>query len=184
MRRPPRKLVNSAAALAQSLNVDRSTAYRWIRGGCPREADGSFDVAAVAIWARAMRAFARETAVARRNGERPEPGPVLGDLRNGTAPGSVERAQADGVLKKLQAALKAEELKRIRGETVSRAHVPELLAQRMQMFRGALRAVARRVSPRIVNEPDVRKIQAVFDEAHDALLWECHGRKPGEIGSA
>lgn len=170
----------SQAGLARALGVHAGTVRRWVRKGCPRNSDGSFDVEAVRAWVQDMRATGRQKAVEKIHGGYDEDDAPVEDLGGGSSDAAREKRDVDAQYKKLRAALLALELKTKRAELVPRSEIETMLVSRMQTFKRALRALARRIAPELVNVPDVREIQTKLAKAHDDLLWDAYGGRDGD----
>ena len=137
--------------LAKALGVARGTVYRWIRHGCPREPDGSFDVSHVSRW-RATQAAAR------------------GD--SGAGATAVERWQA------ARAERIELEVRELRGELIRRDEVEELMANVAAAMRRDMRRLGRKLARDLVNVPDAREIQRRVNLEHDRILRLWAGARP------
>lgn len=177
----------SLAELARACNVNERTVRRWIDRGLRPDAHGWFVAADVAAFVRGLRARGDATRSRKQQANKlelaapapasdadaPQPGGLLAD----------ERARVDLRHRQLRAAKIAEELKRMRGETVERGAVADLLRMRMTAFKRELRATGRRLSVQLAGLTDPLEIQQIIDDALDAILWRCYGRPPAGEGA-
>lgn len=164
-------------ALARACGVSKPTIYRWIKRGCPRNADGSFDPVAVAEWAQQMRHEAKVQGAsgAPRDAAAGEAAtaPVV-DLGEGRRQ-FIDRERAEAEWRQHRADLSKLELEERRGELVPRADIAELLRHRALLFRKLFDAMRRRLGPRMVGLTDPREADLILAEEHNALLAEVYG---------
>ena len=176
MARRKRQVVRGAQALAAACGVQRSTAYRWIKDGAPSRDDGSFDVDAVAAWARERRSKS-----AAREQIAPD---VQHNLGTGRAANIDARTAADVSYRQVRAALAALQLQEKRGELVRRQEVADLLVGRAMLFRRRFDSMRRRLPLRLVGLTEAREIDAVLSAEFDQLLREAYGTDDNTDGSS
>lgn len=173
MARRKTRTVSTPQELAAACNVGRSTAYRWVQDGCPRNQDGTFDVDVVAEWARRRRSESASRAPA-------DEIEMVHDLGTGKVTEMTERAHADVTYRKIRTALAALELKKRKGDVIEREKVAELLARRAVLFRRRFDAMRRRLPLRLAGVNDPREIDSVLSLEFDELLSEAYGAGPQE----
>lgn len=159
--------VRTLAELADALEVDFSTAWRWTQSGIPTEADGSYVVEKVDAWRRqrASNSRRRSTAILPRDVGAPALAPSSEDKRWAT---EYRKAKA------LREVLLLQEL---RGQVIEIDKVEDLLVARALELRRSLLALGRRLAPVLVGK-DVRALQAAIDEETSRIL-EHYARADG-----
>lgn len=172
--RKPRR-VHTAGELANACGVGRATAYRWIRRGCPRRDDGSFDVDAVAEWAVRMRHVAKVSA--RRGVPPPDVEAAAGDVAvRGSRRAWAQGEQAEAEWRQSRAELLGLEVQVRRGELVPRADVAAMLRTRAMMFRRRFDMLRRSLPKRVLGLSDPREVDAILQEEFGLLVAEAYER--------
>jgi len=158
-------IAKGAAALAKALPRHLETVRRWIRNGCPRRKDGTFDVDQVRKWARAQRTKAGQ------NGrEALLPNDSQGQDRGGGT-SEVDR------FRKMRTLREAIQVRKLQGELIDRGEVVNLLLARLLTFRRDLEAMVRApelAAVRTILELKVRAMLERYANTADLPLVQPH----------
>lgn len=145
--------VRTQKALAEAMGVARGTASKWVRAGCPRESDGSFDLEKVRAWRDLERSPGRP-----RSGN-----PRVREIEELTARWLLRWRRERAILARIDRRAR-------QGELVELSQVDEALARRATFFRRRMTDLIRRMAPVWAKESNPRAIEeSGFDELNSVL---------------
>ncbi|MCC6672173.1 MAG: hypothetical protein IT458_14015 [Planctomycetes bacterium] len=159
-------VVRSLGELAEALEVDVATVYRWRAAGMPQAEGGGFDPEQVAAWNRT-----RVSAANRRG-----PPALLPSEAVAEAASAEDRRWATEY-RKAKALREVMLLQELRGQLIEVDRVEQLLVARALELRKNLLGLGRRLAPVLVGKP-IREIQATVDDAITGIL-EHYAREEG-----